>query len=421
MDKNKINYFLLGDECYKNGNLEGAIENFKKQLEKEPKNVFLINLIGYLYGKIEKYEYLDIQIEYFERALKIEPNYTSSIRNAAFAYSRAGMHQKAIDYFSKLLNLEHIPDDYFAYACKKIQMGDFDEGWKHYEYRFSKVFGRTEYPEINKPRWQGEPIPDKTLLVQYEQGFGDSIQFLRYLEQVKPFVGKIIFRVQKELTELFKINVTDVELVDDTTPIEDINFDFHIPLLSILNVLGAKIDNIPMSEGYIEADKEKVEKYRKEFFDNDCFKIGISWHGMALGNKLRNIPLRYFFSLAALKNVKIYSIQQFISSNEKEQILKNVEIIDIGKTFKDFSDTAAAIQNLDLFITSDNSVLNLAGAMAKRTFLLLPKDAEWRWFFDEDKTPWYDSVKIFKKEKETLNWQPSMQRVLDLLSEELGI
>ena len=113
------------------------------------------------------------------------------------------------------------------------------------------------------------------------------------------------------------------------------------------------------------------------------------------------------------QNVKIYSFQKNLEAKQLQQLPENVEIVDLGADFKDFSDTAAAIENVDLFVTSDNSVFNLAATMEKNTFLLLNRFSEWRWFFDEEKTLWYDSVKIFKKQNEQESWDLLMQRVIN--------
>lgn len=414
-----LNQFrILGDEQANNGNFIEAIEYYKKCIEIDPKSTIMYNRVGHLYEKIDEWEYIEEQIKYFEKALELDPNYSLTIRNLAFVYFKAGKYEESFELFHKLLNNNPLTDDYVAYACRKIQLGDFEEGWKYYEYRFLKTCGVTEYPEINKPRWEGN-IKSNTLLVQSEQGFGDSIQFLRYLEWAKPFFGKIIFRVQEELVELFKINVENIDIVGSNTSIDDLSFDYHIPLMSLPYVLNARIDNIPLSQGYIKADKNRSDFYKHHFFDNDCLKIGITWKGMAFGNKRRNVPLRTFYELAKLKNVKLYSFQKDFSPSEIENVPKEVEIVNLGQTFLNFSDTAAAMENIDLFVTSDNSVFNLAGAMGKKTFVLLNRLSEWRWFLDEDKTPWYDSVKIFKKQNENDDWSLLMKRVIDTIEENI--
>lgn len=412
-DENKSNSFEIADKFYRNGDYENALKYFLIHLETTPNDALALNMAGHLYKRTSDYESLDEQIKYFKKAIEIKPDFRSAVRNLAYAYSMAEKYEEAFKTYHRLFELDPLPDDYFAYSCLQIKAGNFEEGWKYYEYRFKNIYNKTEYPQIDKPRWDGQNIPDKTLLIQYEQGFGDSIQFFRYLEILKPLVGKLIFRVQDELVELFKINVSDIEIVGNPRPLNELSFDFHIPLMSLFNVLKLKKEDIPLSQGYIKADEEKIRRYKEEFFDNKCLKVGLCWYGRQTGNRRRNVPIKCFYPLFNIKNTKFYSFQKGEGARYLKDLHPSVEITDLGTTFNDFSDTAAALANLDIFITADNSVFNLAGAMGIKTLLLLNRDSEWRWFLDEDKTPWYDSVKIFKKSAETENWSLQIQRVVE--------
>lgn len=402
----------LADEKVREEDFLGAIEYYKKYLKKDPNNAIIHNRIGYLYGKIEGCEYFDEQIKYFKKALEINNNYTGAARNLALLYSQTDKIEEANEAFNKLFKLGPVTDDYFAYACFKIKNGDFKEGWKYYEFRFLKGYGREDYIETDKPRWEGEDIRNKTLLVLYEQGFGDSIQFVRYIEKIKPLAKKIIFRVQDSLKSLFVENLKDVEIVGHTFPLENLKFDYHTPLISLVRLTNSTIDNIPLSEGYLKANPEKVAFYKKEYFNNDFIKIGISWSGAPTGNTSRDIPLNFFYPLSEIKGAQLYSLQKGSGAQQLKKSQESTNIIDLGKTFNDFADTAAAMANLDFFITSDNVLINLAGAMGIKTCLLLNKNSEWRWFFDKNTTPWYDSVKIYKKQNENESWNLLIQRVI---------
>lgn len=408
----------LGYECYKNEDYLKAIIYYERYLKLNPENHEIYNMIGYIHKLIgAPYENIENQIKYYEKALELKPDYQVALRNLTIAYQYANRYKDALDCFEKLLKLNPIVDDYLAYAFLQLQLGNFDEGWKYYEYRFLRKHGPIEYPKIEyRPKWEGQPIKDKTLLVHYEQGYGDSIQFFRYLEEVKPFAKKIIFRTQDELVDLFNNAPRGIEIYGISTPVEDLDFDYHISLMSLPYVLNSSPNNIPLSEGYIKSNSELEEKYKKEYFDNDCFKVGITWNGRKFGNRERNIPLKYFYPLAKLKNVKLYSFQKGFGIEQLEDLPKDIEIISLGETFTDFSRTAAAMANVDVFITGDNCVFNLAGAMGKKTFLLLNKYSEWRWFLDDEKTPWYNSVKIFKKNSELDSWSLLFDKILKNLS-----
>lgn len=406
----------LGWENYKNREYKVAIVYYERCLQFDDKNPDIYNMLGYLYKKLSKYQTIDTQIEYLEKAVELRPDFLQANRNLALVYPLAGKYKEAAKCFKKVLNANPIIDDYMAYSFLCLKAGDFEEGWKYYEYRFKRPYGPTEYPKIEyKPKWEGQPIPDKTLLVHYEQGFGDSLQFFRYLYQVKPYAKKVIFRVQDELVDLFKNSTNDFEIYGISTPVENLEFDYHISLMSLPYRLKSTVEDIPLAQGYIKADEKLVKKYKKKYFDNDCFKVGISWNGRKFGNKQRNIPLECLYPLAGLKNIKLYSLQHGYGTMQLEDVPDEIEIVDLGKTFKDFSDTAAAMENLDLFITGDNSVFNLAGAMGKKTFVLLNFDSEWRWMLDEQTTPWYDSVSIFKKKQEYQTWASLVQQVIEKL------
>lgn len=406
-----------GDEEADKEEFASAIECYKKYLEKNPTDALLYNRVGYLYGKLNENDYVDEQIKYYKKADELRPDYKAAIRNLALTYPLIDENQKSIEYFHKLFALGAMPDDYFAYACQKIKMGDFYEGWKYYEFRFLKTNGWTEYPKINKPRWEGQDISDKTLLVQYEQGFGDTFQFYRYLDLIRPLAKNVIFRVQNEVFDLMKKNLSWAEVVGKSTSVDDLKFDFHTPLMSLPAIMKTTLDTVPTYSKYLKADDSKVEYYKKKFFDNDCFKIGISWAGMQTGNFRRNVRLRFFYPLTQLKNVKIYAFQKGYGSLQLKDVPENIEIIDLGETFDDFSDTAAAMANLDWFITSDNALFNLAGAMGKNTYVLLNKNSEWRWGFDDITTPWYDNVKIFKKQNENVSWGFLIDKAIEALNE----
>lgn len=390
-----------------------AIENYKKYLEKNQTEAHVYNQLGHCYESLDQFENIELQIEYFNKALELKPDLKSAAKNLCIVYPRLDKYDETLASFNKVLKLGANNDDYFDYACMLIKLGNFEEGWKYYEHRFQKETGPTPYPKIKKPKWKGQKIPGQTLLIHWEQGLGDTIFFARYLSLLKEFTDKLIFRVQPSMHELIKINFPYIQVIPDTVPVEDIKFDFHIPLMSLPAIFKTNVENIPLSEGFLKADKERSEFYKKEFFNNDCLKIGISWQGADVGNHLRDIPFETFYPLARLKNVKVYSFQKGIDTNIFRQMPPDVEIADLGSTFNNFNDTAGAMDNIDIFISSDNSVPNLAGAMGKKTVMLIHKNSEWRWLLDTEKTPWYDSFELIKKTNEKQEWSELIQEAID--------
>lgn len=393
----------IADSAFSQGDFASALEFYKKCLDYE-QTPLLLNRIGYVIGKTDCEDKFLSQIKYFKKALEIDGNYVPAIRNLALTSQEVCKYKEAEEYFKKLLELNPIPDDIFAYSCLKIRLGDFEKGWKFYDTRFSKQFDKTFYPEFEKPIWRGENLKNKTILVHFEQGFGDSIMFFRYVKQLKNLAKKVLFKVQDELFELFSKSDDEIEFIKSSNALKDLIFDFHSPLMSLPHLLKAEVSNIPFAEGYLFADIEKIEFYKRNYFNTEKIKIGFSWQGAHLGKQNRNIPLKFFVPLSELKNVKLYSFQKNVDLGE-------FNAVDLGKTFEDFSDTAAAMKNLDIFITSDNSLLNLAGALGVKTYLLLQKNAEWRWMQDYKKTPWYSSVKIFRQKTFDETWADIFERI----------
>ena len=223
---------------------------------------------------------------------------------------------------------------------------------------------------------------------------------------------KIILKPQVELSQLFRENFPNLDVMDYFYEENDLKFDVHIPFLSIPYALGLNTEEMFTGRyGYLKADKEKSEYYKKEFFNNDRFKIGIKWQGNTYYETSRVINVDAFSSLFELDNVQVYSAQTFAGAEEFEKLASKYNIIDLSKSFKDFSYTAAAIENLDLVICNDTSLAHLAGAMNKPCVVLLPFNYNWRWHMDLSYCDWYESVKLYSA-FENENWNDVMKRVI---------
>ena len=245
--------------------------------------------------------------------------------------------------------------------------------------------------------WQGEDISDKVLYTYYEAGFGDMIMFARYIPELLKRCKKLIIKPQKELSQLFQDNFPNAEVMHLFEDEAQINFDVHIPFLSVPYVLGLKNNEIFMRhEKYLQAKPDKIRYYKEKFFDNDKFKIAIKWQGNTYYETDRVINVDAFAPIFELENVKVYSAQTFAGSEEFEKLAAKYDITDLSQSFKDFSYTAGAIENLDLIICNDTSLAHLAGAMGKPCIVLLPYRYNWRWHMDLTKCDWYDSVKVFR-------------------------
>lgn len=411
---NAQNLITLGNYCIDSENYREAIKNFEKYITIDLNKAEIYDIIGVLYSKVDRYDNFDLRINYFEKALSFQPENVDFLRHLAITYRHMGDDKKCLEIFEKIIKLNSFSNDYFDLAIQKLKMGDFEEGLKYYEHRFTRETSTIFYPEISKPKWDGKAdLSDKILLVQKEQGHGDSVQFVRYLLDLK--AKKVIFRVHDALVDLFKYNYKNIEIVPVSTPIEALEFDYHIALESLMYVLDAKVETIPYPQGYLKADEALVLEYKQKFFDNNDLKIGIAYCGLSGGNDYRNIDLQALIPLSKLPNIKVYSFQKERREELEKYIEQGVDIVNLGATFKDFSDTAAALENIDVLISSDNVVAHLAGAMGKKTILLLNKDSNWRWFMAGEKSPWYNSMAVLRKDFEKQSWIELVKKALGML------
>lgn len=408
---NNLSNVYLRDKDNKN-----TIKYALKALELKPDFASAYFNLGSANMKLDR----DLAIKYFKKAIEINPDFAEAYSNLGNVYHAKKEMDQAIIYYRKATqHKKNFVEAEFNLSFACLANKEFEEGWKCYECRFTTPnFKRYEYrlPVTNMPRWDGSDLNGKTIYVYFEQGLGDTINFVRYLRFLKEMGAKILFKVQPQLMRIFdQNNICDQVLHykhDDTTLI----YDTHIPLLSLPLIYKTTNTNIPYADGYLRADKDLVSFYKKHFFDNDCYKIGFCWKGSHENDseEKRSLQLSSFYKFAMLKNVKLYSLQKGYGIADLEILPPNIEIIDLGATFKDFADTIAAVENLDLVITIDTSVVHVAGAVGKKTWLFLPKVADWRWEWEEEWTPWYNSVKIFRQ-KEEHNWQEVVDRAYNTL------
>jgi hypothetical protein len=269
----------------------------------------------------------------------------------------------------------------------------------------------------SQPLWQGEDLKDKILFTYYEAGYGDMLMLYRFMPTLTKMCKKVIIKPQKELAPLFRENSYGAEVIEIFDFEKEIYFDYHIPFLSIPYVLGCKAEDMFIHhEGYLKANPPKIKYYKEKFCQNDKFKIGIKWQGNTHYDRERVIDVKDFFPLFELPNTQFYSFQTLDGSEEIEKLKEKTNIINLGETFSNFSDTAGAIENMNLIISNDTSLVHLAGALGKQCWVLLPYIYNWRWHTDLSKCDWYDSVKIYRQ-KDHGDWDSVFTKVKKDLSE----
>ncbi len=396
-----------------------AIENLEKAIEANPKNAGAYTNLGNVYNKL--YEYKKAA-KLHEKAIELEPNGYNAYSNVGTSYKNLGFTTKAINSYKKAIELKpDFENAHFDLATIYLAKGDFKNGWKEYEWRFKKeemkghIFNNKDI--FSKPMFTGiEDVKEKTILLHSEQGFGDSIQLIRFLPQFKErFSCKIAVKCRDELKELFK-NIKEIDVLthrSEPTPV----FDYHLSIMSMPYILGITstkelITTIP----YLEVEKKNIFKIKKE---KNKINVGICWSASVTSESYeeRVLELESFLPLINNEKVNVYSLQ---IGPDKEQIKElgiEDKIIDVTDKLTDFSKTADLVQELDLVVSSDTSVVHLCGALDVPTWILVPKVPDWRWETKGEKSSWYKSVKIFRQ-KQNRNWKPVFQSLFAKMNKE---
>ncbi len=402
-DKEDV-YIYLADITYADikDNLK-AIEYYEKALEKNANNFSLYNMLGHLYSTCYQDKFKEKQIEYLEKAFALAPNNRIVVKNLAYVYGKFDEIQKADEFYSKLLYLSPTHSDLHSYGAYLVKHQRFSEGFKFLQHRFQKEdLGQNSFPAIfnnKKKRWNMKvDISEKHVLVHFEQGFGDSIMFVRFVKQLQNKCAKVSLVVQNGLIDLFKGSNLGVDIYREDE-LSKINYDYYIAMMDLPILCETKPDTIPLAGGYLKVGRAKINAYRKEHInDNNKLKIGIAYEGTLASKETdRDIPLEFLHPLMMMPGVEVYSFQVDDLTHQMDRIPENAELIRLGRTFKNWEDTAAAMKSMDLIVTTDNGVMNLAGALGVKTFALFNKITEWRWFQTEGKDiAWYKSIRPFQ-------------------------
>lgn len=410
------NLKTLYDAYRNNEQLEKAKETAEKIIEKEPDNSDNYYRLGEIsdkiYNKYEKEEDIKNAILNLEIAKKMNPNKKLYYKALTILYTKTGDFQKVKEAWDNCFKFKSqiTNTDFVDYGMFLIRTGDFKNGFEFYEKRFITETKAVQYPKINKPLYDGKKdISGKTLLVQSEQGFGDVFLFSRFFYELKNRNIKIIARVPNTTLEIVKRSFPFVQAVSNEKKLEDINFDYHIPLMSLPLALNLNKTNIPNKGKYLFADENKTKEFKNKLFNNNKFKIGINYKGSLRGLNTRNVPLEELLPLTKINNVQVYSLQ----FDEPDETFKDTNIINLAPYIKTFDDTASLTDNMDLMITADNSTMNLSGALGKKTFCLFNMIPEFRWFdLKGNDVKWYSFVKPYQCKKQS-EWKPVIEKMIE--------
>lgn len=378
-------YNNLATVLKEQGKLGEAVESYNKSITLQPDYAMAHCNLGNLLKDLGRFDEAEKSCR---RAISLQPDYADAHNNLASTLQKQGKNDEAIVSYS--MAIKYNPENINAHINRSSALlltENFKDGWPEYEWRLhTKNCNSGSFHQI---QWDGSPLNGKTILVHAEQGFGDIIQFIRYLPMVQAQGGYVIFECLKDLIRLLK-NCAGIDEIIEMKSKHNVKFDTHIHLLSLPGIFGSNMDSIPSDIPYITVDPELAEQWRLKLAINNDFKIGIVWAGRpTFKDHYRSCSLADFAPLAEIPGITFYSLQKGPASEEILNPPKDMKIINLDKELKDFSDTAAVMNNLDLIISTDTAVVHLAGAIGKPIWTLLHTSSDWRWFLNREESPWY--------------------------------
>ncbi len=363
-------------------------------------------------------------LESLDHAIKLRPHFAEAYSGRGNVLVERRELSAAVDSYQTAVRLKpNYAQAYLNLAMTLLLGGNYEQGWPLYEWRWKRGIGVAERARRNasKPVWTGkQSLAGRTILLHSEGGYGDTIQFCRYVPLVAALGATVILEVPDALMRLLVDLPGVAQVILSGAPAPE--HDFFCPLMSLPLAFGTKLYTVPVQIPYLSAHPKKIEYWRKQLGQPVRPRVGLVWSGGFMpdqrygwgANYRRNIPLA---KLAALRHIEVefYSLQKGAHAESELAELRaggwdGPDLIDFTDRLNDFSDTAAFIENLDLVISVDTSTAHLAAALGKRVWILNRYDTCWRWLLDRSDSPWYPTVTLFRQNREE-DWDDVVRRV----------
>ncbi|MEO5335909.1 MAG: tetratricopeptide repeat protein [Magnetospirillum sp. WYHS-4] len=444
-EREALRLFTLAADLHRQGRLDDAIKGYARALALDPRMADAYNNLGVALRSQKKFgaavaayrrsltyrpdnpgvysnlgnalrdaNRMEESVAAHRRAVELADGSVEAVYNLALAQRDAGDLAAAMRGFEDVLRRQpdHV-DCHWDRALGFLVTGDLKRGFEEYEWRWK--LDRSPPRQFPQPAWDGSALKGRSLLVHQEQGFGDMIQFVRYLPILKRSHpdSTVILECQPELARLFSgvPGADRVVVQGGSLP----PFDVHIPLLSLARVFSTSLETVPASIPYLRAPEMHSVHLPAP---PDQLKVGLAWAGKPShrNDRNRSVSFERFLPLLEVADVFFFSLQKGESAADLDRLCTEALIMDIGPRMQDFADTAAALQQLDLLIGVDTSVVHLAGALGRPAWVLLPYSPDWRWLLDRADNPWYPSLRLFRQNHPG-QWDDVFLKVRDALAE----
>ncbi|MCE2969360.1 MAG: tetratricopeptide repeat protein [Burkholderiales bacterium] len=378
------------------------------------------------------------------RSIELRPDYPSALNNLALARAAAGAHEEAIGLFERAIGIDPkfaeghnnlgaslmaigryaeaalafgraatVKPDYAGahmnLGIARLTLGDFAGGWPEYAWRWKVPEFPSPKRDFKQPRWTGEPLAGRTILLHAEQGVGDAIQFIRYAPVLAAQGAQVLLEVPSEMIGLLRGYDPRFPVLARRSALPP--FDLHCPLLTVPEVLGTDLASIPAAVPYLSAEAERRAAWRERLADLPGRKIGFAWAGNPKHKKdaLRSVAASAFAPLLAAPQTSWVALQVGARAAQIADLPRE-RVFDAAPWLKDFADTAALIAELDLVVSVDTAVVHLAGALGKPVWVLIPFCPDWRWMLERADSPWYPTMRLFRQSAPN-DWAPAFAAI----------
>ena len=390
----------------------GAIAAYSQAIACQADHVQAYNNRGILHAANGQHE---LALHDYEQAIRLAPDYADGYFNRGVLRAEQDRLTEAEQDYRQAIRLD--PDHeaaQFALAVCWLSLGRWQQGWPQYEWRWRFAAVNRSRPPRIAPPWDGQaPLQGKRLLIDYEQGYGDCLQFCRFVPTLAALGADIQLRIQPALRPLLGSLSGVQRLICDEPPSA---CDYQLNLMSLPALLAITPDNIPASQGYLSAPAERIAHWQSRLAKSGQPRIGLVWAGNPhhSNDRQRSLPLAQL--LAALPpGPSYFSLQRHLSAEDAALLPTRPDICLLGEELTDFADTAALCSQLDRVICVDTAVAHLCGALGVAVWILLPFAADWRWLRQREDSPWYASAHLFRQSQPG-DWHGVLVQISDRLS-----
>jgi Tfp pilus assembly protein PilF len=387
-------YANLGNLLRARRQWRDAAESLRRALEIDPGHFNAANLLGSVLFDLGDPTASE---RCFRRALALKPDFAMAETNLANLLVVQGRLDEADEAYRHAIAIDPSYEEaHFAWSQLLLLRGDYARGWREFEHRWATK-GRGPLRGITKPPWTGDSLAGRTLYLVAERGYGDTLQFIRYLPLVAEKGGEVILAVHPALRRLLGQydGLARIITFDDPVP----PFDVYFPLMSLPRLFSTTVSTIPANVPYLRAAAPDIARWRSRLGGGEGSTVGLVWAGSTghRNDPARSMPAEKLAPLFGRPGFRFFSLQKEKRAGD-EALLAAAPVTDLSADLEDFTETAAVLAALDLLISVDTSVVHLAGALGRPVWAMLASPPDWRWMLDRDDSPWYPSVRLFRQD-----------------------